>query len=144
MKIGLTTKILSVLLVLSLAANGYFFATRDTQLKKDAFCAQYKEQAAKRVSTYYTNGDILNIYPSEIFYSKSRQACIAIWTDIETNPAGNGYSENRAIFDPITNDELYSANLVHFYNSKDNTELEKINKNRDEQYSKLRLELKGQ
>lgn len=144
MKNWLNIKIVAVILALSLLANMYFILKGDSMLEKNAFCAQFKEQVAKRVSTYYTNGDVTNIYPNEIFYSKSRGSCIALWVDTETSPAGNSLITSKVILDPITNDEIFSESFLHYFKVADNTtDVVEMNLANEKRYSDLIAKLKG-
>lgn len=101
--------ILCSALLLLLFISNYSF-------KKDTLCAEFKEQAADRIRAWYADGDTNNLQPNEIFYSKKKNRCIAIWENIQRNPADNGYDETKVIFDPVTNEEIYSH---HFYNFDD-------------------------
>ena len=104
---------LPIILIVSILLNFYFLYS-NSSLEKKKFCAQFKDQVADRIRTYYTNGDTENVYPAEIFYSKKIGSCVAVWEDYETNPAGNGYTIHRAIIDAITNKGIYSEDFFHF------------------------------
>ncbi|MFA6325342.1 MAG: hypothetical protein WCX46_03915 [Candidatus Paceibacterota bacterium] len=93
-----------------------FFSS--SNLKKDALCAGFKEQATDRIRTWYADGDVNNLYPNEIFYSKKKNRCIVLWRSLERNPADNGYSDTKVIFDPITNEDIYSHTFYNFDDKK--------------------------
>lgn len=103
------------ILIISLIVNVVFTISYfSSDLKKNAFCADYKEQASKRIETYYSDGTIDNIYPDEIFYSKKQKSCIAVWSGYQVNPAGNGYTVSKVIFDAITNKNIFSDTVFRF------------------------------
>ena len=100
-------------LAISVVLNIFLFFSSSSSLEKNAFCAEFKEQSANRIRTYYSDGSLENIYPDEIFYSKKRKGCVAVWSGAHNNLANNGYHINKVIFDPITNEEIFSD--IEFY-----------------------------
>lgn len=141
MKQDLKTTTLGTALLLSLLLNGYFLSKSESVLEKNAFCAQFKEQVAKRISTYYLNKDEENIYPNEIFYSKSRKSCIALWTNIKFY--SGGYNTTEVILDPVTNEEILSLTFQHSFTTNPLPVEVEIDMDRRKLYSDLVLKLKG-
>lgn len=111
---------LGILILCLLFGVGFLISFSSSNLKKDAFCAGFKEQAADRIRTWYADPDVNSVYPNEIFYSKKKNRCIVIWESFERNPADNGYAETKVIFDPITNENIYSETFYHFDDEKSN------------------------
>jgi len=107
--------ILAICLVCGIIFLVLFFGSN---LKNDAFCAGFKDQATDRIRTWYADGDVNNLYPNEIFYSKKKYRCIVIWRSLERNPADNGYTDTKVIFDPVTNEEIYSHTFFNFDDNK--------------------------
>lgn len=131
------------MLIISLLGNAYFLLNmRSSDLEKDAFCAQFKEQAADRIRTYYTNGDVISMYPDEIFFSKKENSCIALWSNIETNE--NGIFTLKVIFDAITNKDLFSATQYFFNEGSIGLKPDETNAFNEEQYNKMLHELRAQ
>lgn len=109
-------KIIPVILIISIFLNIYLiFFGSNKKLENNAFCAQFKEQASERIRTYYTDGSIANTYPDEIFYSNSRNTCIAVWTGIQNNYDNNGNIQKKVIFDAVTNENIFSGETYRFY-----------------------------
>lgn len=129
-------QIILVLLAVSIGLNLFLLlSSGDSKLEKKAFCAQYNEAASKQITTYYSDGDVDNIYPKEIFYSPSKNTCIALWSDVTTNEVGVFTTE--VIFDAITN-----KNYFHYLYSYYNENPERSNNNRSN-YNTLLEELRN-
>jgi len=108
-------KYLPILLATSIVFNiAFLYTTHSSTLEKDSFCASFKNQATERIRSWYADENSNNTQPTEIFYSKKKGGCIALWSGISTNPANNGYTKNKAVFDPITNREIFSTTLFYF------------------------------
>ena len=105
---------LGILVIFLICGILFLIFFSDSNLKKDAFCAGFKEQATERIRTWYASGDTNNISPKEIFYSKKNKQCIVLWDNIERTPADNGWTITKVIFDPITNENIYSHNSFYF------------------------------
>lgn len=133
--------ILKILLIISLFFNLYFIYS-SYSLKRKEFCSKFKDQVADRIRTYYTDGDIDNIYPDEIFYSRSKSSCIALWSGHQNNPAGNGYSITNVVFDAISNENIYSDTLYYFDDGKLKEENVLYNNQKIEYYRNLLKDLR--
>jgi hypothetical protein len=108
-------KLIPLILVLSLITNVVLLVYPfDSKLKTNSFCAGFKEQASARIRTYYSDGSLDNIYPDEIFYSKKKESCIAVWSGYQTNLASNGHTVIKVIFDAITNKDIFSDSIFQF------------------------------
>ena len=118
---------LTIALMLSIALNVFYFSQTESDLENRAFCSQFKEQASKRINTWYSNGDQTNIYPSEIFYSSVEDTCIAVWKNIEILPGGT--SQPHAIFDAISNQEYFSGTVVNVYGKTEEKSQQERNSN---------------
>lgn len=140
---SLNKYILSVL-TLSLIINGYFLLYSNSKIKNNTFCSQFNEQVSKRIKTNYTNGDVKNVYPDEIFFSKKADSCIAIWQNTEVNYANNGTNTQYVIIDAITNENIFSSTTFNFNDIKYNEELNLKESNNEtvEAYYKKIKELK--
>ena len=97
------------LLLASIAGNIYFVFIYTNILKSDAFCAEYKNDASNRIKTYYAPQNEENIYPKEIFWSKKKDSCVAVWENYNYLPGG--VIETKTIFNPITNEEIISLSI---------------------------------
>lgn len=140
-------KVILPLFLISVLFNFYLLlkSTDNLSFKKDAFCAEFKKQASERIRTYYANTDVVNIYPDEIFYSESKGSCVALWSNTERNPAQNGRSTTKVIFNPVTNYELFSESLVYFDDKELEKRLDLINTNTEsrKRYEEMLRELRN-
>jgi predicted phosphodiesterase len=137
------TTTLTIALILSLGLNMFYFSKSDSDsdLKKRAFCSEFKEQASKRIDTWYSNGDQINIYPSEIFYSPVEDTCIAVWGNLESLP--NGTSQAYVIFDAISNQDYFSGHVLHVYGKTEEKREQERNSNIRRGFSDELLRLKS-
>ncbi len=128
---------LPIVLVISLSLNVFLLFFSGASLKNNAFCAEFKNQASERIRTYYTSGDIDNVYPDEIFYSKKRGSCVVLWNGYESNPAGNGYTITKVIFDAVTNESIFSETFFYFYDAEYQKEQGEQNIYKQETYNRF-------
>lgn len=78
----------------------------DTKLERQIACAEFKDEAERRIKDYYAPEEVSNYTPDEIFYSEQRDSCIVVWQGGFSNE--NGIFAQKAIFDAITNEDLFS------------------------------------
>jgi hypothetical protein len=130
--------ILILLLLLSLAGN-IFLLSSSGGLDKSVFCSKFNEQASKRIRTYYTNGDEINVYPNEIFYSPVIKSCIAVWDNIRFSLTGSE-SRHYAIFDAVTNKHYFGTTIV---TDTQDEQLREFNTNQMAAYQRELSRLRG-
>ncbi len=136
---NMKTLIVGILIGVLLMAGAWWFASSkddDAELfANNERCAEFKEQAANRIRTYYTNGDVDNVYPDEIFYSQKAKSCIVLWTHSEYNE--NGRFVLKVIFDAVTNKDLYSETLAYYIEGPIGTQPDEYNADIQKRYDDL-------
>jgi hypothetical protein len=91
----------------------------NSKFDRQIVCSKFKDQAEHRIKDYYASSEVSNYTPNEIFYSYSRNSCVVVWSGGYTNE--NGIFIQRAIFDVITNEDIFS-NLFFHSNTPDKTQ----------------------
>lgn len=112
----------------------------DTKFDRQVACAEFKDSAERRIRDYYAPEEVNNHTPNEIFYSAKRDSCVALWEGSFTNE--NGIFTQKAIFDAITNEDLFSN--LFWYEGRASDENKQVQAAMNTRYFEVLREVRGE
>ncbi|QSH39356.1 hypothetical protein JXR01_03610 [Candidatus Kaiserbacteria bacterium] len=139
MKISTAVSLVLAAFVGGLLLDSSIFGLGEAGFSKKVSCSSFKEQAESRIKDYYAPSEVVSYTPDEIFFSTSKETCIAAWSGDWLNE--NGMFKQVAIFDAVSNRDIYS-DMVYRPFVKESEDIDNFYRRTVNRYDELLVELR--